>query len=211
MGFVLALTVGLLAYLFVDTLSEALEHAEGALDRLRAVPLVWAATAATALLLLALGRRGGRAPRGAALAFFIAFGIGVHNLGEGLAVGAALATGAAALATFLVLGFTIHNVSEGVAIAAPLTEERPGFGTFAGLAALAGLPAVPGVLLGAASVGPYWVALCFAVGAGAILQVMIEVGALLWQRGAEPGASSALNLVGATTGLAVMYVTALLV
>ena len=211
MGFVLALTVGLLAWLFVDTLLEALEHAEGALARLRAVPLVWAATAGTALLLLALGRRGGGAPRGTALAFFIAFGIGVHNLGEGLAVGAALATGAAALATFLVVGFAVHNVSEGVAIAAPMAEERPGLATFAGLAALAGLPAIPGVLIGAASVGPFWVALCFAVGAGAIGQVMLEVGAMLWRRGGAPGASPALNLVGVTAGLAVMYVTALLV
>ena len=92
-----------------------------------------------------------------------------------------------------------------------MAEERPGLATFAGLAALAGLPAVPGVLLGAASVGPYWVALCFAVGAGAILQVMLEVGALIWQRAALPGASPALNLLGATAGLAVMYVTALFV
>ena len=82
--------------------------------------VVFVAAALTALALLAVGRRGGKAPEGSRLAFFIALGIGLHNFGEGLAVGAALATGAAALATFLVVGFVIHNVTEGIGIAAPL-------------------------------------------------------------------------------------------
>lgn len=211
LGFILALTAGLLAYLFVDTLAEGLEAAQGALERMRAVPLVWVATAATAMALFAIGRRGGHPPEGAALAAFIAFGIGVHNLGEGLAVGAALSAGEAALATFLVVGFAIHNVSEGFAISAPLAGARPRLLTFAGLAALAGLPAVPGVVLGAASVGPYWTALCFAVGAGAILQVIVEIVALLVRRSRLSGAMAATNLLGAICGLAVMYATALLV
>ncbi len=221
MGFILALTIGLLAYLFIDTVSEGLEVAETALDRLRAGTLVWVAMAASALVLLAIGRRGGRPPEGAALATFIAFGIGVHNFGEGLAVGAALASGAAALATFLVVGFAIHNVSEGFAISAPLAEDRstggrPGLAIFAGLAALAGLPAVPGVILGAAAFGPYWTALCFGIGAGAILQVMIEIAAMMVRRAERAGAGragaiTATTLLGGTAGLAIMYMTALLV
>jgi len=221
MGFILALTIGLLAYLFIDTVSEGLEAAETALDRLRAGTLVWVAMAASALVLLAIGRRGGRPPEGAALATFIAFGIGVHNFGEGLAVGAALASGAAALATFLVVGFAIHNVSEGFAISAPLAQDRgtgsrPGLVVFAGLAALAGLPAVPGVILGAAAFGPYWTALCFGIGAGAILQVMIEIAAMLARRAERAGAGragavTATTLLGGTAGLAIMYMTALLV
>jgi len=213
MGFILALTIGLLGYLFVDTLSEGLEAASGALDRLRAETLVWVAGAATTLVLLAVGRRGGRPPEGAALAVFIALGIGVHNFGEGLVVGAALSSGAAALATFLVVGFVIHNVSEGFAISAPLAGGRPRLATFAGLAALAGLPAVPGVILGAAAFGPYWTALCFGIGAGAILQVIIEVAAMLARRAerAGAGAITATTLLGGTAGLAIMYMTALLV
>ena len=74
---------------------------------------------------MVIGRRGGRAPAGVALAFFIALGIGLHNLGEGLVIGAAFATGAAALASFLVVGFALHNVTEGVGIAAPLVQARP--------------------------------------------------------------------------------------
>jgi zinc transporter ZupT len=215
MGFMLALTIGLLSYLLIDTLSEGLEIASGALDRLRAESLVWVAAAATTLALIAVGRRGGRPPEGAALAAFIAFGIGVHNFGEGLAVGAALAAGAGALATFLIVGFVIHNVSEGFAIAAPLAsgpaDGQPGLATFVGLAALAGLPAVPGVLLGASAISPYWTALCFGIGAGAILQVIIEVGSMLIRRAPARGPVTVANLVGGTLGLMVMYTTALLV
>ena len=164
--FLLALTVGLLVYLMIDTLGEGLELGAEALGRLRGETLVWVAALFTAAVLLGLGRRGGAAPRGVALAGFIALGIGLHNLGEGLVVGTALATGAAALATFLVVGFVIHNVTEGFGIAAPLTAARPTLAVFAGLATLAGLPAVLGVWAGGQAVSPYWAALCFGIGAG---------------------------------------------
>ena len=114
--FVLAFTVGLLAFLLIDTLSEGLEAGAAALGRLRAQSLVWAAALVAFLTLLAVGRRDGQAPEGLSLAFFIALGIGLHNLGEGLAVGGSLAAGEASLAAFLVIGFALHNLSEGVAI-----------------------------------------------------------------------------------------------
>ncbi len=209
--FLLALTVGLLVYLFIDTLTEGFELGGEALERLRARTLVIVSTALTAGLLLALGRRGGKAPEGVALAFFIALGIGLHNLGEGLVVGASLATGAAALATFLLVGFVIHNISEGFGIAAPLFGTRPKLWVFAALAALAGLPTVVGTLVGTQSVGPYWTALCFGIGAGAILQVIIEVTALIARRSGSVALLSAPSLAGAMAGLAVMYATALLV
>ncbi|MGG5889456.1 ZIP family metal transporter [Falsiroseomonas sp. HC035] len=211
MRFVLALTVGLLGYLFLDTLSEGLEQAAGALERLRAQAAVWVTMIISAGALMLLGRRGGRAPEGAALAAFIAFGIGLHNLGEGLAVGAAIAAGEAALATFLVVGFTIHNVSEGFGIAAPLVGRRPRLLTFVGLAALAGLPAVPGVWIGAQAVSPFWMAICFGIGAGAILQVIIEVTGLIVRREGSGALLSPAALGGVGAGLAVMYLTALFV
>ena len=212
MTFILALTIGLLLFLLVDTLGEGLEKGAEALDRLRGTTVVFVAMALTTLGLLALGRHGGKAPEGLRLAFFIALGIGIHNLGEGLAVGAALATGAAALATFLVVGFVIHNVTEGVGIAAPLVPgERPPVVAFAGLAALAGLPAIAGVLIGTQAVNPYWTAVCFGVGAGAILQVVIEVASLLMRRDGSGALARPSGAGGIVAGLAVMYATALLV
>jgi zinc transporter, ZIP family len=211
MNFLLALTIGLLAFLLIDTIGEGLESAGKTIDRLKGGALFWVVLTLTTILLLALGRRGGAAPEGLRLAGFIALGIGLHNLGEGLAVGAALATGEAALATFLVVGFTIHNVTEGIGIAAPLAHERPSLLDFAGLAALAGLPAVAGTIVGTQAVSPLWIAVCFAVGAGAILQVIIEVGALIMRRAGTGSFLKPAVASGVVSGLVVMYATALLV
>ena len=127
---------------------------------------------------MAVSRRRGR-PTGVALAGYIALGIGLHNLGEGLAIGAAFAAGAAGLGTFLVMGFTLHNITEGIGIAAPILKVRPPLSTFAGLALLAVGPAVIGMWIGSLAYAPQWSALALAIGAGAILQVIVEVGALL--------------------------------
>ena len=81
--FLLGLTVGLLAFLLFDTVREGLEVAEGAIGGLGAASLFWSAAALSLIVLLALGRRQGRSPEGMALAFFIAIGIGLHNLGRG--------------------------------------------------------------------------------------------------------------------------------
>ncbi len=211
MNFLLALTVGLLGFLLIDTIGEGLEAAAETIGRLRGTVLFWVMLMVTTLVLLAMGRAKGVAPEGLRLATFIALGIGLHNLGEGLAVGAALATGSAALATFLVIGFTIHNVTEGIGIAVPIADERPKLIQFAGLAALAGLPAILGTVLGTQAVSPLWIAICFGVGAGAILQVIIEVGALILRRSGPGQWLSPPIAAGVSVGLGIMYTTALLV
>jgi zinc transporter, ZIP family len=211
--FALALTVGLLLFLLVDTMEEALELAAEAAPELHVPVLVWLIAALTAGLLLAIGRRRGGELSGVGLAAAIALGIGLHNLGEGLAIGSAFATGAATLGAFLVLGFTLHNITEGVGIVAPMLRDPPGLPVFAGLALLAGLPAVLGVWLGLGAITPHWAALALAVGAGAILQVVIEVGRLLLRQARADGARwlSGPALGGVTAGIAVMFATALLV
>jgi ZIP family zinc transporter len=211
--FVLALTIGLLVFLLLDTLEEGLEVAAGAASTFQATALVWLAALLTFLALFVAGRHSGRAPEGVALAAFIAFGIGLHNLGEGLAIGASFATGEAALASFLVVGFTLHNVTEGIGIAAPLTKRQPGLAVFAALAALAGLPAVLGTWGGVFAFSPHWAALCFGVGAGAILQVVVEVGAYLHRTAQRAGGTwlSSASLLGFALGLAIMYATAMLI
>jgi len=211
--FALALTIGLLAFLLVDTFREALELAADAAPGLKSNILVWLAAASTFAVLMAIGRRGGRELEGIGLATAIALGIGVHNFGEGLAIGSAFATGAAALGSFLVLGFTLHNLTEGIGIVAPLVRHRPALWVFAALATLAGLPAVAGVWLGGYAFSPHWAALAFAIGAGAILQVIVEVGGLLMRSDRREGQPwlSATSLSGIGAGAAAMYATALLV
>jgi hypothetical protein len=211
-NFILALTVGLLAFLFVDTMVDAFELAGEAAPLFQGPVMVVLAATATFLLLMAIGRRHG-APAGLALATYIALGIGLHNLGEGLAIGAAFASGAAGLGTFLVVGFTLHNITEGIGIAAPILKKRPPFAAFAGLALLAGGPAVIGLWVGSLAFAPQWSALALAIGAGAILQVIVEVSAFL-MRSAGTGSRALFapgTILGLTTGVGFMFLTAALV
>lgn len=212
MNFLLALTVGLLAFLLIDMTSEALELAAGAAALFQGSAMVWLAGLASFLLLMAIGRWRGT-PEGLAMAFYIALGIGLHNFGEGLAIGGAFAAGSAGLGTFLVLGFALHNVTEGIGIAAPMLRVRPPLWTFAALTLLAGGPAVLGMWAGSLAYAPQWSALALAVGAGAILQVMVEVTAYLMRQNSDRQSVlfSPAVLGGFLAGLAFMYATATLI
>lgn len=212
LNFVLALTVGLLAFLFIDSSKEAIELGLKSAQAFQGIALVVAVAAIAFLVLLVVGRRHG-IPTGLALATYIALGIGLHNFGEGLAIGAAFAAGVAGLGVFLVLGFTLHNVTEGIGIVAPLVENKPPLPVFAGLALLAGAPAIPGIWLGSLSYAPHWAAIALAIGAGAILQVIFEVGAYLKRNAEKRGENwmTPATLAGLIAGVGVMYVTAVLV
>jgi hypothetical protein len=212
MNCLLALTVGLLAFLLLDTLSESLELAASAAALFQGSAMVWLSALASFLLLMAIGRWRGT-PEGLALAFYIAFGIGLHNFGEGLAIGGAFAAGSAGLGTFLVLGFALHNVTEGIGIAAPMLRVRPPLWTFAALTLLAGGPAVLGMWAGSLAYAPQWSALALAVGAGAIVQVIVEVTAYLMRQNSDRQAVllSPAVLGGFLAGLAFMYATAALI
>jgi zinc transporter, ZIP family len=216
-NFVLALTVGLLLFLVVDTLLDAVEIAGELPPAFSGTPLVLLVALLTLLGLLATGRlfRRGREEARSRLStsYRIAAGIGLHNLGEGLAIGAAFALGETTLGVFLVIGFTLHNITEGVGIAAPiLREERPGLRHFLSLALLGGAPAIIGTWIAGFAYSMLLSAIFLAVGAGAILQVVYEVGRLLMRDSESTGepALSAANLGGLTAGIAVMYTTALL-
>jgi zinc transporter ZupT len=210
--FLLALTVGLLVFLLIDTFEESFELAGEAAPLFQGPVLVWMVALGSFLALFAIGRRSGR-PTGVALATFLALGIGLHNLGEGLAIGAAFAAGAAGLGTFLVLGFTLHNITEGIGIAAPMLRVRPPLIVFVGLVLLAGGPAVIGMWIGSLAAAPQWAAVALAIGAGAILQVVVEISDYLRREGAGPiGALLSLPVLsGFAVGVVLMYATAVLV
>jgi zinc transporter ZupT len=160
-----------------------------------------------------LFRRGREQASRLSTSYRISFGIGLHNLGEGLAIGAAFALGETALGTFLVLGFTLHNITEGVGIAAPILKEKPKLAHFAWLALLGGGPAIVGTWIGGFAYSNLLSTVFLAIGAGAILQVIYEVTRLLLKDSARSKAPalSAVNLGGLTAGIAIMYATALLV
>lgn len=209
MNFLLALTVGLLAFLLIDMTNEAMELAAKSAALFQGSAMVWLAALASFLLLMAIGRWRGT-PAGLALAFYIALGIGLHNLGEGLAIGAAFAAGSAGLGTFLVLGFALHNVTEGIGIAAPMLKAKPPLWAFPALTLLAGGPAILGLWMGSLAYAPQWTALALSIGAGAILQVIIEVTSYLMRQNANRQAAlySPAVVAGFLGGIAFMYVTA---
>jgi zinc transporter ZupT len=151
-----------------------------------------------------LGR--GRATTGGALALLVALGIGVHNLGEGLAIGSSFAFGALQLGTFLIIGFMVHNVTEGLGIAAVSASERLSITRLGLLALLAGAPAIVGTWLGGYVTNDVLGVVFFALAAGAALQVVVEVGRDVARR-APGGLRSGWAIGGYVAGIAVMYAT----
>lgn len=210
--FFLAFTIGLLAFLLVDTVAEGLEIAAETAAVLDGVALFAIGVLAAIMVLLFVDARRAFASdgrhSGLALAYLIAAGIGLHNLGEGLAVGSALAAGEVALGTFLVLGFAIHNTTEGLAIVAPLggAGERPAMKHFVLLGAVAGVPTILGAWFGGFAFSPAWGSIAFGIAAGAIAQVIWAIGRTMGRRGALV---SAAGIAGLMLGLLFMYVTGL--
>ncbi|MBI1968081.1 MAG: metal transporter [Gemmatimonadetes bacterium] len=211
--FALALTGGLLVFLAFEALQEALETAESVAGAFQGTGLVALATIGTWLLLQAFSGRGkGEGGRGdrIRLAFLIALGIGLHNLGEGLAIGAAYAQGAVSLGAFLIVGFMIHNTTEGLGIVAPIAQDEPPLRTLALAGLLAGGPTILGAWLGGLAYSPLLGTLCLGVGAGAILQVLGVLHKVV-ARETQGAIWTPLNALGVAAGLVIMYSTGLLV
>ena len=211
--FFLSLTIGLLVFLGVDALEEARETSALVPGAYQGPALVLIGLLGTPLVIGALGEwrsraRGSRSPLW--VAGLIAFGIGLHNLGEGLAIGTSYATGEIALGTFLVIGFLLHNTTEGLGIVTPLAGERPSIAALVLLGALAGVPTVIGAWIGGFTYSPVWTTLFFAIGAGAIVLVVYELWRLFARR-SPAGLLAPLNAAGIIAGMLVMYVTGLLV
>jgi ZIP family zinc transporter len=220
MGALIAFTVGLLAFLAIDAGLEGLELAAEAPTAFGGTGLVLIGGLVAYLVLAGIdaylaqrsraARASGAASAGAAyLALLVAIGIGLHNLGEGLAIGSAYASGALALGAFLVVGFAIHNTTEGLAIVAPLRDGRPSLGRLLGLGLIAGAPAILGAWIGAAAFDPSLGALLFGVGVGAIVRVIVQIAPVM--RDDDGRYLTPTTVAGILAGIAVMYLTGLLV
>lgn len=214
--FVLALTVGLLLFLLVDALHEGMEAGEAMPASYQGTALLAFSALAAYLGIEVLGERLRRRQRRAAsawtMALLVAIGIGLHNFGEGLAIGAAFALGEIALGTLLVLGFTLHNTTEGLAIVAPLAGARVSIGELAVLGLIAGAPTIAGAWLGGFVYSPLWAVVFLGVGAGAIAQVVVQItAAAARERTLGVFLRSTAVASGLLIGVAVMYATGMLV
>lgn len=221
MDFVLALTVGLLVFLLVDATHEGFESAAVLPGSFQGAVLFALAAAGAYLLLEGVGAQLRSRRRALAagdsswvLAVLIAVGIGLHNFGEGLAIGSAFAIGEAALGTLLIVGFTLHNTTEGLAIVAPLARgrRRTSVRDLLKLGLIGGVPTIAGAWLGGFVYSPVWSVLFLAIGVGAIAQVVVQI--VRQMTGEAPPArvlASGPALAGLFAGVAVMYVTGMLV
>ncbi len=213
----MALTVGLLAFLAVDATLEGIELAGesggafgGAELLVLGAGLAYLALTAIDRALIGRRERGGTtAGSGGRLALMIALGIGLHNLGEGLAIGSAYAIGELALGAFLVVGFAIHNTTEGFAIVAPMAGERPSIRRLLALGLIAGAPAILGAVIGATVNNGELSVFLLGVGVGAIVQVIVQIAPAMRDKAGRLLDTATASAIAA--GVVAFYLTGLLI
>ena len=215
-NFFLAFTMGLLIFLGIDAVLEASEISERHLSSIFNGELLIATVVILSFLpLYGIGQKLIKTnnlstlSKGLTISLMIAIGIGLHNLGEGLAVGAAIALGEVALSTFLIVGFATHNTTEGLAIAAPLTNSKAKIAKMVGLGLIAGTPAIFGCWVGGFSFSPLFTLIFLAIGAGAIFQVVISI--FQYMKDKSDLLSNTSLFAGVSVGLIVMYLTSVII
>lgn len=211
-NFFLSLTAGLLLFLGIDALIESNEMAlENVAGAFRGQLLIATAAVVSFLVLMYVseklvdGSKGRILQRSFAIALMVAIGIGLHNLGEGLAIGGAMVVGEVALSTFLIVGFTIHNTTEGLAIVSPMAKQKPKILYLVALGLIAG--AWIGVFVSSSIASITFLA----IGAGAILQVVLGIFRMVGYSDGQFKFLTGPNVAGVTVGFLIMYLTALLI
>ena len=215
-NFFLALTVGLLIFLGIDAMLEGFEVSKEnfstnfngelliiTITLLSFLGLYYSAEKLTSRTSLTASSKP------LAIGLMIAIGIGLHNLGEGLAIGAAIGLGQVALSTFLIVGFALHNTTEGIAIASPLAKTKSPISKIIILGLIAGSPAILGTWIGGFFYSPYTAIVFLSIGAGAIFQVALVI--LKWLYQSEQKLVQASTVSGIGVGMIIMYLTSILV
>ena len=215
--FFLALTAGLLFFLAIDSIEEAIDVSDESLPGSFNGTLLVATVVVLSFLVLSysgnkLVKRAdaSKISKPVAIALMISIGIGMHNFGEGLAIGAAVGLGSIAFSTFLIVGFALHNTTEGIAIAAPMSRGKLMIGKLAAMGLIAGSPAIFGAWIGGFAYSPFTSVIFLAIGAGAIFQVIIVIMKWIRDEG-DKNFSSAAVVAGFAAGMLVMYLTSILV
>jgi zinc transporter ZupT len=214
MTFLMAVTVGLLLFLGIDTFVEALDQAADVPSTFQGIGLIGIGVVATYMLLDMIGNlkstESTEESRRLNIAWRIALGIGVHNLGEGLAIGAAYNVGEISLGTFLVVGFIIQNITEGLGIISPILRDRPNIRQLALLGLLGGGPAILGAWIGGYTPSPFLSVLFLAVGTGAIFQVAVEIAKMI-QRDNAKQPMTGFIFSGVVTGMLMLWITGIFI
>ena len=215
--FFLALTAGLLLFLAIDSIEESIEVSnENLANSFNGALLVSTVVVLSFLALYYVGNKiisksdSLHFSKPVAIGLMISIGIGLHNFGEGLAIGAAVGIGSIAFSTFLIVGFALHNTTEGIAIAAPMSRGKLMIGKLAIMGLIAGSPAIFGAWIGGFAYSPFTSVVFLAIGAGAIFQVILVL--LKWIQKENDGNLSTLSVVsGFAIGMLVMYFTSIFV
>ena len=215
--FFLALTAGLLLFLAIDSIEESIEVSnENLANSFNGALLVSTVVVLSFLALYYVGNKiisksdSLHFSKPVAIGLMISIGIGLHNFGEGLAIGAAVGIGSIAFSTFLIVGFALHNTTEGIAIAAPMSRGKLMIGKLALMGLIAGSPAIFGAWIGGFAYSPFTSVVFLAIGAGAIFQVILVL--LKWIQKENDGNLSTLSVVsGFAIGMLVMYFTSIFV
>ncbi len=220
-SFLLALTIGLLIFLGFDAIEESFELLEAIPQAYNGIGIFLIGFLLAVLALSAVSYKNqqlvkdkGDHLKALILGYLIAIGIGLHNLGEGLAIGSAYAVGEVALGSLLVIGFMVHNVTEGVAIIAPLARIHRLIKNFyfhlVLMGMLAGLPTIIGTLIGGFSYSPTLALFFLAIGSGAIFDVAFDILNQM-AKGQWISLFTVTNVLGFLAGLLIMYATGFLV
>ena len=214
-NFFLALTIGLLLFLGIDAIEEAVEVAnENLADSFNGMLLIFTVVLLSFLGLFYVSEKFAinsttKIAAPLAVGLMIAIGIGLHNFGEGLAIGAAVGLGQVALTTYLIVGFALHNTTEGIAIAAPLAKGKTSIIKFGALGMIAGAPAIFGAWVGGFLYSPFSAVIFLSIGSGAIFQVIVII--FRWLQSGDKHLSSAAIISGIAVGVAIMYLTSIFV
>jgi zinc transporter, ZIP family len=206
-GGLIGVATGVLVYLFFDLMHEAVELT-GSRDVLSwGVFLASLGVSLVGLVALESSQiLGGRpSSRLLSLPYMIAIGMGFHNLGEGLAIGASYANGEWALSMLLMTGFGLHNGTEGFGIVGAAGKTPVKWKDVCLLGLLAGGPTCVGTLLSGQGFSPYVSISFYTLAAGSLLYVILSLTSISYT--ATRRVQVALGIFG---GISLMYITAML-